>query len=309
MLRKKTQANPIKTSLRVDEALRHCWENEKRTLKDHFRHSMGPKTLHAIRRFLRRAIRISFFVGRIGRLTPASQKNLAWMKKTYRALGPWREKDVIAREWRRLLRTLPEVKTCAVLSGSGVPGGRKKCPRRKRMLVRVLKRIDRCPFPACQNDALTKTAASDFLARLQAFFSDRDAKLERLAARWVRLDPGERHRLRKIVRVLHESWALVRDLSPAIPDGDWDRLLSKLDRCLGRVHDRDVRLGKLCRKKRFSRKKGWRRALLSGWSAGRANEQFQEIGHLLKLYLALSRPWKPEVEGVFILPDGFSPTT
>ncbi len=299
----------MKASSGFDEALRQCWENEKRTLEDHVRHSMGPKTLHEIRRSLRRKIRIFLFVGRIGRLTPASQKNLAWMKKTYRALGPWRENDVIAREWGRLLRTLPEVKTCSVLSGPGVPEGRKKRLRRKRMLIGVLERIVRCPFPVCQNDALRKTAASVFLARLQAFFSDKDKKLERLAQRWVRLDAGERHRLRKIVRVLHESWALVRDLSPAIPDGDWDSLLSKLDRCLGRVHDRDVRLGKLCRKKRFSGKKGWRRALLSGWSAGRANEQFQEIGHLLKLYLALSRPWKPEVGGVFILPDGFSPTT
>jgi hypothetical protein len=111
------------------------------------------------------------------------------------------------------------------------------------------------------------------------------------------------------VRVLHESWVVVRHLSPEIPDGNWDRLLSKLDRCLGHVHDRDVRLGKLCRRTRLSGKKGWRKALLSGWSAGLANEQVQEIGPLLKQYLALPRPWKTEVLGMFILPDGSSPTT
>lgn len=39
----KTQANPIKTSLRVDEALRHCWENEKERSKTISGIRWGPK--------------------------------------------------------------------------------------------------------------------------------------------------------------------------------------------------------------------------------------------------------------------------
>ena len=289
------------------EALLRCWENEKRGLEDQVRHFLGPKNLHEIRRSLRRQIRIMSFVGFFACFSPASRKNLTVISKVYRDLGPWRERDVLCREWGRLLQSLPEVVKCPLMSRLKKSGKREKFRRRKNKLSRVLQKIRRCSFPVCQSDVLTPSAESFFFSRLQKFFLDQDAKLEVLAERWGNLGPRERHQLRKAVRVLHESWELARKIFSEVPNGEYGTVLSEMDQCLGRVHDRDLSFGKLCRMTGFSGKKGWRRALLSGWYAGIAKHQDRQVAQLLKRYRTILRPWNPVTGGALILSDGSFP--
>jgi hypothetical protein len=76
---------------------------------------------------------------------------------------------------------------------------------------------------------------------------------------------------------------------------------------LGRLHDRDLSFGKLCRMRGYSGKKGWRRALISGWYAGISGRRGRKIGHLLERYRTIPCPWVTLENGSFIPSDGSSP--
>ncbi len=289
--------------------LRRFWEEDERSLREQIRKSMGQKTLHEVRRSLRRRIRMGFLVGLAGRLATGSRKNLDILSKAYRSLGPCREQDVFDREWRRLCRNLQDIAECSLVSRMEKTGKRKTCRRRKRLLERALRKTDGCFFPVLRKEDRTEVVSdsSVFTMRLRKFLSDREAKLEHLASRWGKLGPGGRHQLRKVVRVLHESWVLLRKISPALPDGEAGKILAKLDQSLGRLHDRDLSFEKLCRMRGYSGKKGWRRALISGWYAGISGRRSRKIGRLLERYRKIPCPWVTLEKGSFIPSDGSSP--
>ncbi len=296
---------------RIVEILGHFWEEEERSVREMIRKSHGPKALHEVRRSFRRRIRIGIFIGFAGCLSRSSRKDLAVLGKAYAVLGPWRERDVREKAWRQLCRRIPDIRKCAPLSRMGEEG--KDHRRRRRLLERVLRKAERCAFPGCPSrlKSFRKEPVGDssvFFFRLRTFLADRDAVLERFAARWDVLGAEGRHRLRKVVRVLHESWSLARKLVPDLPDGESDQILAKLDRSLGRLHDLDMSFKRLCRVLESSGRKGRRQALLVGWYAGVSGHLYLQVGQLLERYRKAPRPWAPVENRPFSSSDGFSPT-